>query len=120
MDWSLMITKQEMFTRSVVGLRSQAFARCLVEDEPVYNDGDGKRCAWGWVDESIGPEKKNNGYYVSGLAEFGIGKVAKTLDLEHQAFAGELQWCHDDSATPTTMERRLRQLGVREKVIWPA
>lgn len=119
-----MITKQEMFTRSVTGLRSQGFNRCLSPatlagpGEPVYNNGQGQRCAWGWVDESISPDPKNNGYYVAGLMGDGVG-LAAHLDLTTLNLARQLQWCHDDSPTPATMERRLRQVGEREGLLWP-
>jgi hypothetical protein len=113
-----MITNQEMFDRAVRGLRSQGFERCLSADgEPVYNDGCGKRCAWGWVDDSI-PPNKHNSFFVEGLAADQVG-LACTLDIDQLAFARSLQWCHDDSSNPTTMQRRLRQLCYRERLTWP-
>ncbi len=108
-----------MFDRAVVGLRSQGFQRCQVNGESVYGDGCGKHCAWGWVDPSTASDPKFARYYVNGLMADGVG-VAGTLDLDGVNFAKQLQWCHDDSATPSTMERRLKQLGVREGLVWPS
>lgn len=119
-----MITKQEMFNRAVRGLRSQGFERCMsnpgpdLDPEPVYNDGNGRHCAWGWVDRSIGPEAKNNAFFVEDLALEGVG-IAKSLTTDLLAFGRNLQWCHDDSPTPAVMERRLRRLGEREGLKWP-
>lgn len=114
-----MISKQEMFNRSVRGLRGQGFKRCTVNDEPVYNDGEGCHCAWGWVDQSITSEPKNNAYYIQDLANDRVG-IACQQDMYQLEFAAQLQWCHDTSYNPASMERRLRQLGLREGLKWPA
>lgn len=112
-------SNQEMYTRAVTGLRSQGFARCQVNGESLYGDGCGKFCAWGWVDPETASDPKYSRYFVNGLMADGVG-VAAGLDLAGITFARQLQWCHDDSATPATMERRLRQLGEREGLTWPA
>lgn len=112
------MTKQEMLNRAVFGLRSQGFRRCMQNGEPAYADTSGCRCAWGWVDTSIQPGSVFNAYFVAGLAADGVG-VAATLDLQGLAFARQLQQCHDEAPTPSTMERRLRQLALREDLAWP-
>ncbi len=111
--------KQEMFDLAVRGLRSQGFNRCLVNGDPVYADGTGRCCAWGWVDPQTAASPEYSKYYVNGLMADGVG-VAAGLDLGAISFARQLQWCHDDSPTPSTMERRLKQLGERESLQWPA
>jgi hypothetical protein len=112
------MNRQEMFTRAVTGLRSQGFQRCQINGESVYGDGCGKFCAWGWVDPVTASKPEYSKYFVNGLMADRVG-VAATLDLVGITFARALQWCHDDSATPGTMERRLRQLGERERLVWP-
>lgn len=113
-----MITKQEMFNLAVTGLRSQGFERCQVNGDPVYGDAQGRHCAWGWIDPKASEKPEFSRYFINGLMADGVG-LAASLDLTGMAFATQLQWCHDDSRTPTTMERRLRQLGVRENLEWP-
>lgn len=111
------MTKQKMFNKAVRGLRSQEFKQCLnAHGEPMYNDGNGMHCSWGWVDRSLKPSDST--YYVEGLAADRVG-VAPSLDIEQMEFARQLQWCHDDSPTPAAMERRLRRLGEREGLSWP-
>lgn len=114
-----MITKQEMFNRAVRGLRSQGFTRCGVNHptgwESLYTDGE-KRCAWGWVDTSL--KQSDSTYFVEDLAADKVG-IAPGLDVDLLTFAKQLQWCHDDSQTPQLMERRLKKLGEREKLVWP-
>lgn len=110
--------KQEMFEKAVVGLRSQGFERCQVNGESVYGH-EGRHCAWGWVDPIVSSKPHYCRYFVNGLMADGIG-VAAGLDLVGITFARQLQWCHDDSMTPATMERRLKQLGEREGLTWPA
>ena len=113
-----MISKQEMFDRAVSGLRSQGFERCQVNGESVYGDSEGRHCAWGWVDPVVSTKPEYCRYFVTGLMTDGVG-LAASQDLTGIAFATQLQWCHDDSRTPSTMERRLRQLGEREELVWP-
>ncbi len=114
-----MISKQEMFNRAVRGLRSQGFERCQVNGESVYGDDKGCHCAWGWVDPKASEKPEYARYFINGLMADGIG-LAASLDLNGVTFATHLQWCHDDSKTPATMERRLKQLGDREGLVWPA
>ena len=118
MKESYMISKQEMFNRAVIGLRSQGFERCQVNGESVYGDDCGRHCAWGWIDPVASAKPEYARYYVSGLMSDGIG-LAASQDLTGIEFATQLQWCHDDSRTPATMERRLKQLGEREGLSWP-
>lgn len=110
--------KQEMFARAVNGLRHQKWEQSMVSGEPAYADGEGRRCAWGWVDQGIQPGQHNT-YFVEGLAADRVG-IACSLDIEQLEFAKQLQWCHDSAETPTMMERRLRRLGERERLLWPA
>ncbi len=100
-----LLSKQEMFTRAVTGLRSQGFNRCQVNGDSVYGDDQGRHCAWGWIDPIASSKPEYSRYFVSGLMTDGV--------------ATQLQWCHDDSRSPSTMERRLRQLGEREGLSWP-
>lgn len=112
------LSKQEMFDRAVSGLRSQGFERCVnAHGEGVYADDNGRHCAWGWVDTSVRGDQST--YYVADLATDKIG-LAPGLTLEELEFANSLQWCHDTSDLPIVMERRLRRLGEREDLTWPA
>jgi hypothetical protein len=113
-----MISKQEMFNRAVVGLRSQGFERCQVNGDPVYGDDKGCHCAWGWVDPVASSKPEYARYFINGLMADGVG-LAAGLTLTEVTFATQLQRCHDDSRTPFMMERRLKQLGAREGLSWP-
>ena len=96
------LTKQEMFNRAYVGLRSQDFEACKRIGRCAYSDGKGNHCAWGWVDTSLddeaGPVNK-----VPGLAK-GLGE-------KQMEFALELQAAHDNAEDPPDMKRRLHNLA---------
>jgi hypothetical protein len=111
------ITKQEMFTRAITGLKSQDFERCANEyGEPLYADGKGRHCAFGWIDTEITSDQST--WYIDDLAGDYKG-LASRMTMEQLEFARQLQWCHDESTTPASMERRLRRLGEREDLVWP-
>jgi hypothetical protein len=85
------LTKQEMFNRAFLGLRSQNWERCLDESGVCKYTSGSEHCAWGWVDLSLGPDKYST---IFDLKENGIG-LAASLDDEHFRFAMALQSCHD-------------------------
>lgn len=122
------MTRQEMFTRAVVGLRNQGFRQARMpdpeptgfeEDETVcaYLAANGDRCAWGHVDpieDLVGV----NGSVLK-LHNDGIG-IAADLDDDGLLFANRLQLAHDRGYTPTEMEEKLRKVGVDYNLEWPA
>jgi hypothetical protein len=108
----VIMTNQEMFDKAWNGLKSQGFERCLgLTVCCMYNDGNGKHCAWGWVDESLSDEQ----CYVTDLAMEGIG-LAATLDEDQLNFAAQLQRAHDRVGS---MEQSLRDLAKRYNLIVP-
>lgn len=90
-------SRQEMFNRAYLGLKSQGFQRAhSLADGCLYLMDDGKRCAWGWVD----PEGTVNQWgqpmvgSVTTLASRGCG-IAAGLGLDDMEFAMDLQEAHD-------------------------
>lgn len=111
------LTKQEMFNRAVVGLRSQGFERCVnAYSEPLYCDSSGKHCAVGWIDTDLRADQST--WFVDDLAIETKG-VLSHMTIDELEFARQLQWCHDEATTPAIMERRLKRLGERLKLTWP-
>lgn len=109
------MTNQEMFDKAVAGLASQGFAQCATGDGTcVYDDGTGRRCAWGWVD----PATKGHDGIVRDLHLKGIG-IAASLSEEQLTFASDLQGAHDGIGT-RGMIRRLRNLAETYSLIIPA
>lgn len=109
-----MLTMQEMFNRAVIGLRSQGFEKCGDDSGCMYSDGEGKRCAWGWVDTSLGQDVVGG---VDCLRSGGVG-LASTLSADEMTFARALQDAHDTSRD-CFMEEDLRGLGSRFGLTFP-
>jgi hypothetical protein len=107
-----MITKQEMFDRAVRGLASQGWERCVFKNACVFTDDKGKRCAWGWVDTSLGSSINGN---VRALWEHGIGIAAQLNDSDLE-FALALQEAHDRSYD---MDKAFRHFGKHWGLEWP-
>lgn len=110
------MTNQEMFDKAVRGLRSQDFERSMKhgsERHCVYDDGAGKHCAWGWVDE------ESWCYSTTGIHGIETALV-KQLSMEGRLnFAAELQACHDRARTPEQMETNLRNFAFNQKLSFP-
>lgn len=105
-------SRQEMFDRAVVGLRSQGFKKCTDITESVcsyVNDDGTMHCAWGWVDTST---KASYVGSVWNLRQMGRGLAAR-LELPDVGWAHALQICHDRSTSPADMEKRLREFAKR-------
>lgn len=86
------LTKQEMFNRAWIGLRSQTFERAAQPNGYCeYKMENGKRCAWGWVDQEHA-ERIRGDVYDGNRA--GVGLLAN-LNPEDLLFARELQVAHD-------------------------
>lgn len=109
------LTKQEIFDRAWRGLSSQGFQRCRVNDRCAYSDGNGRHCAWGWVDVGLGVG--------STLAIYEMRRklqgVAALLDDEGLDFAEQLQEAHDSHEYPEDMERALRELAADNSLSIP-
>ena len=108
------ISRQEMFNRAFIGLASQGFTRCMSGGDCVYLADDGRRCAWGWVDASLGAGDNGD---VGNLRDQGIGIAAK-LDDDDLLFAMELQATHDES-TNTALQEDLRLFAARKHLTVP-
>jgi hypothetical protein len=118
-----MLTRQEMFDRAWTGLKGQGFIICDSNNIPalkkmnipgcLYDDGEGHRCAWGWVDPE-GTSLATRGSYLFGgvdvLMRKGIGLAAQ-LNLKDLSFAQALQGAHDGAYTPEDMEASLRRVA---------
>jgi hypothetical protein len=97
-----MLSKQEMFNRAFLGLRSQNFEKCTDRNGQCVYYWKGKHCAWGWVDQSLSNEFGS----VTDLREHGVGEAAN-LDFENLGFAIRLQQCHDGAFNSEAMKDNL-------------
>ena len=116
------LTKQEIFDRAVRGLRSQGFKRAWQASESHPSEGyckyltsDGLRCAWGWVDQSLGTEDHGD---IWTLRWRGIG-LAASLDGDLALFARRLQAVHDLAKDHLEMETELRSFAKAQNLTWP-
>ncbi len=107
-------TVQEMFNRAYIGLRSQNWEQCIDSNHScVYSDGNGRHCAWGWVDPEL------NGSITTTLVEdLGYG-IAKLLNPGELHFAIELQDAHDGADSAEDMEARMRELADSYDLVIP-
>lgn len=110
------MTNQEMFDEAYMGLYSQGFKKCLSNNQIcVYSDGKGNHCAWGWVDQSLGPDVKG---YVLSLHHSNIG-VAGTLDEKQFDFVKDLQRAHDGSTSKQNMKKLLNDVAKKYNLLVP-
>lgn len=111
------MTKQEILTKAVTGLRDQKWVRSLrfYGGSCSYDDGAGRRCGWGHVDPSLGAGEVRN---VHELHRDGVG-VAATLNLEELDFAKRVQLCHDRNHIPSEMEDGFRILAQSNNLTFP-
>lgn len=100
------MTLQEMFDKAWNGLKSQSFERCYSVDKEacVYDDGKGKHCAWGWVDEESWT------YGQRGVVDINT-TITTSLSFDKLRFAQNLQQAHDKGANPENVVLRLRELA---------
>lgn len=98
-------TRQEMFDRAARGLRKQGFLRSMSGTACAYDDGAGKRCAWGHVDKILTSEDGTAGIYR--LRQRGYSLASRLL-VGDVGFAADLQDVHDFAITPKDMVRSLR------------
>lgn len=111
------MTKQEMFDKACIGLKTQDFQRCMDTKGCVYSDNEGHHCAWGWVDPEGTADCDGD---VQRLKSEGIG-LAVTLsdeDVERgephsSGFVTALQQAHDHGPTASQMIHNLRTLATR-------
>lgn len=115
-----MLYIQEMFDKAVRGLHKQGWAQALDDGGCVYQAPDGKRCAWGHVDESLTERATGSvgilHYLREGLAA-GLDAVPRGL-----SFATALQRahdCNDDRLAPDEMVKRLRVVADQYDLSWP-
>ena len=126
------MTRQEMFDKAVIGLRSQGWERCSIfegaagVERCVYQKrvGDSvQRCAWGWVDQSLTGLISGT---VGNLRERGIG-LAADLSYAEANWADNMQAAHDNFNYAGTvvffeappMEQRFREFAADNDLIWP-
>lgn len=101
-------TRQEMFNRAAKGLRKQGFLRSMDVESCIYDDGEGRRCAWGHVDKSL--TKKDGAASVYVLRRRGRGLAGHLLP-EDVGFAATLQDAHDHALSPNEMRQGLFQFA---------
>lgn len=117
-----MLSIQEMFDKAVRGLHKQGWAQALDDGGCVYQAPDGKRCAWGHVDEALGvPDNRHGGVYNLNYCRVGLaaGLGGVLLGLR---FAGDLQIAHDNGGNPldpVRMVERLRVVADQYDLTWP-
>lgn len=120
---NLVPSRQEMFNRAVIGIRSQGWERCMDDGQCVYANDKGQHCAWGWVDQSLSDVRGS----VGTLRSMGVG-LAALLSLEDVDWANRLQDVHDRAAPSLaafqrsgllSMEGRFREFGKENGLIWP-
>jgi hypothetical protein len=127
------MTKQEMFNKAFLGLKSQGFERAATEkDGCMYavRDDAGKvvkRCAWGWVDP-VATEHVSAGAIWT-LRRLGVGLAAELDGFQDEYlavpgsdfdFADQLQKEHDHAVWPAGVEQGLRNLAARFGLTVPA
>jgi hypothetical protein len=112
------LSRQAMFDRAVIGLRSQGYERSVdaVGTCLYASHGNERRCAWGWVDRDLTPD--HNFGTVSSLRSNNIGIAAK-LDQADLDFANALQRCHDFASSPSEMRAMLRAFAIMFMLLWP-
>jgi hypothetical protein len=111
------LTRQEMFNRAYLGLKSQEFKRCLdvMTGSCVYagqihlNDGTifKGHCAWGWVDPSVSAHHTGS---VEMLRRRQVGLAANLVGTGQDSdiqFAMQLQQAHDSAITAQDMKALL-------------
>lgn len=99
---------QDMFNKAYIGLRSQGFQQCYIQGEGcMYSDGNGKHCAWGWVDPESWEIDVGS---VDDLHNDGVG-IAATLNEHELYFANKLQNAHDN--TTGLLENNLQDRLIR-------
>lgn len=115
-----MLTRQEMFDRAFIGLRSQGFQRCVDDTATcVYHGRNGTHCAWGWVDPDGTPHGNSGGGVLTlRVAHRGLAARLSEDDLE---FAVDLQSVHDSGWARSTvqMEPRLRDFASKYNLTVP-
>lgn len=109
------LTKQEMFDRAYRGLASQGWKRAFNTGGCRYATGDGRRCAWGWVDLDLGERDYGD---VDRLHRHQIG-LASSLDHDDVVFANQLQTAHDGS-TDAGLQDSMHDLARRYHLTIPS
>lgn len=109
---------QELFSKAVIGLKTQGFTRCANSaGEPLYADDEGRHCPAGWIDTAI--PARTSTWFADDPEFAATSKVLSRLTLDELEFVRQMQWCHDESTAPVQMERRIRRLGERLGLDWP-
>lgn len=109
------MTRQEMFTRAVHGLKSQGWVRSVAAGRCSYDNGNGKRCAWGHVDPSLSGSDLRD---ILSLHQDKVG-VAGALLAEDLTFVCHLQSAHDLSREPQVMAMEFQALATQYNLTFP-
>lgn len=94
------MTRQEMFNKAYLGLKSQGFKPCVdARGHSTYDDGNGRHCAWGWVDEESWGEQGP----VLSLKTKLVNAARDSWEFLSKdcLFISGLQSCHDDRVLET-------------------
>jgi hypothetical protein len=107
------MTRQEIFDKIYLGMKSQGFRQCTDGYECRYRNKRKKlRCTAGWlIPDSDYNARKMEGFLIKELDFF--------KDMEHIDFIEEIQEIHDESMMIEEMRYRLQQLGLRHELEIP-
>lgn len=107
------MTKQEIFNKAYLGLKSQGFKRSGTVDQPcMYNGPNNTHCAIGWVIPNL-PESHSIKKIAINFPEklLGIVAVNNFELLQILPFLRRLQTAHDEGFTPTEMQRDMLHIA---------
>lgn len=117
------MTEQEIFDKSVAGLASQDFDKCLPNPEDsdkrcMYNGPNGRHCAIGWVIEGVQLTDRQERMSINSL--FGeVQAVREMLADVNRSFIEELQSAHDSAQAPTLMKQSLTRVAKKYGLTLP-
>lgn len=113
-----MLTRQEMFDKAWIGLKSQGFEQSLDEDGDtcVYRGEAGRKCAIGWC---IPDDKYHVG--LEKQSPFNSGELRRAAGIADAdaRFASELQGVHDNSRSPAEMLLQIRAFAAEHNLTIP-
>lgn len=111
-------SRQEMFDRAVLGLRSQGWVRSVdYVGVCTYELPDGRRCAWGWVDPAGTSGRSGT---ILSLYNQRVGLLAElTYDVVNWAYG--LQGVHDAKINnnPSALECAMRAFAALHGLTFP-
>lgn len=106
------MTKQEIFNKAFIGLKSQGFKQSVWANNCKYNGPNNTHCAIGWVIPNL-PETYSIGAIAWSFPEKLIGVIAEDHNELDQLrpFLQDLQTAHDLGYEPETMKSKLERFA---------